>query len=308
MNFTFETATRYLTTLGYYFEVSDLGGGLWKRWTPNMESYSDLRESQIIELAAKIRRLAIIAKLAANDRNGVYTDADSIAEGHEPLTLEGAEAAHVAAFGVPYVTQDEIDNWSNQNPATPLQRIAAEGFTLDGGRIVGPGKFEGEPGYVFCFWSDANEGFYDDDKDGVYTFNLSPAHDYAIDFPTLADYAEIRLWEDSNGFVYHRLLTSDELAKLQADELDLSQRTLEYDVMSCFLPLIFNGDDSGLEPEDIAAFEQWSNAENLAEGHFSHDSSGDDYGHCDILGTWGETCRVQYILRVNPVTGKRLGE
>ena len=38
------------------------------------------------------QRQDAIAALQANDRNGIYTDADAEAEGYAPLTLEQARA------------------------------------------------------------------------------------------------------------------------------------------------------------------------------------------------------------------------
>lgn len=44
----------------------------------------------VVFLLNKGNREQIIKWLSWNDKNGVYTDEDSIAEGYEPLTLDSA--------------------------------------------------------------------------------------------------------------------------------------------------------------------------------------------------------------------------
>ena len=52
----------------------------------------DLRHSEAFQLAllSSGTREDIIAWLVWNDRNGIYTDEDSVAEDYPPLTLESA--------------------------------------------------------------------------------------------------------------------------------------------------------------------------------------------------------------------------
>ena len=71
----------------------------------------------------------------------------------------------------------------------------------DQGRIIDPGKFEGEPWWVLHFWSAGLDGGADEDVDGVMKFRLS--YDDREDYPELADYDTLWIWEDNQGFVHH---------------------------------------------------------------------------------------------------------
>ena len=79
------------------------------------------------------------------------------------------------------------------------------------GYTASPGKFEGEPAYVRYFWSDIMDGFGE-------PFVLDGAHADILDiepgeqelFGIESQYEYIVLWEDDNGFVFHRLLTREE--------------------------------------------------------------------------------------------------
>src|SRR5215211_4995867 len=44
-------------------------------------------------------------------------------------------------------------------------------YDVENGQITSPGKFEGEPVYTPYFWESYLNGFFDDDDDGVLSFN-----------------------------------------------------------------------------------------------------------------------------------------
>lgn len=76
------------------------------------------------------------------------------------------------------------------------------------GRITQPGKFEGEPIFAPYFWQVGLEGFADSDNGKVYTFRfVNGCTDFAL-WPELKRWLgrkrTIRLFEDSQGFVYCR--------------------------------------------------------------------------------------------------------
>lgn len=52
---------------------------------------------------------------------------------------------------------------------------------------------------------------------------------------------------------------------------------LEYTIPSYFLSYIFNGDDSGIDPEDVDAWTEFENGERLPRGHWAtvEDESGE---------------------------------
>lgn len=68
------------------------------------------------------------------------------------------------------------------------------------GTIVSPGKFEGEQYYAPYFYRLSLDGGYDDIVDDVYIFNINE-EDW-IKYPELKDSKFIRLYEDSQGFIY----------------------------------------------------------------------------------------------------------
>lgn len=67
------------------------------------------------------------------------------------------------------------------------------------GRIVSPGKFEGESDYLPMYWDAYLMGMCDDDDGEVLTFEVT-ADDKAR-FPTLGQTKQVRLYEDEQGFV-----------------------------------------------------------------------------------------------------------
>jgi hypothetical protein len=67
------------------------------------------------------------------------------------------------------------------------------------GVIRSPGKFEGEMLYVPYFWDAFLNGCADGDDGEVLTFIVDS--DDVREFPELADAKQVRLYEDSQGFV-----------------------------------------------------------------------------------------------------------
>lgn len=67
-----------------------------------------------------------------------------------------------------------------------------------------PGKFEGEPDYVPSFWDRALSGEADDDRDGTFIFHITE-EDHSR-YPELPVGARLYLVEDSDGFVFSRLV------------------------------------------------------------------------------------------------------
>ena len=67
-----------------------------------------------------------------------------------------------------------------------------------------PGKFEGEGAFVEAFWNKALEGLADEDRDGAFIFNISEK-DHK-EYPELPVGSRLYLVEDSNGFVFSRLV------------------------------------------------------------------------------------------------------
>lgn len=79
-------------------------------------------------------------------------------------------------------------------------------YNVKNGRIVSPGKFEGEPVFAPHFWELGLEGFSDDDEVGVFKFQIKqddPEHEM---FPELAGFCglngTLRIREDDQGFVH----------------------------------------------------------------------------------------------------------
>jgi len=78
-------------------------------------------------------------------------------------------------------------------------------YDVRDGRIVSPGKFEGEPIFSPYFWDIGLSGFADDDDGKVYTFRIAkddPAHS---EFPELRKWLgkrrTVRIYETETGFV-----------------------------------------------------------------------------------------------------------
>ena len=72
----------------------------------------------------------------------------------------------------------------------------------DAGFITNPGKFEAEPLYVPYFWDLGLNGFFDNDDNHVFMFNIKD-EDKKM-FPELEkeNIRTIFVWEDDQGFVH----------------------------------------------------------------------------------------------------------
>lgn len=77
-------------------------------------------------------------------------------------------------------------------------------FSVDEhGRIVSPGKFEGEMIYVPYFWQQGLDGCADDDDGETFSFEIGD--DERQQFPELGDAKRIALSESESGFVFARI-------------------------------------------------------------------------------------------------------
>jgi hypothetical protein len=98
------------------------------------------------------------------------------------------------------------------------------GYKIENGRIVSPGKFEGDPVWVPYFWDLALEGMgtesslyheseSDDDTGPMVNTFMVQSGDVHL-FPELAalssDAIAISVWEDDNGFVRHEVTTGND--------------------------------------------------------------------------------------------------
>lgn len=72
-------------------------------------------------------------------------------------------------------------------------------YKVKDGRIVSPGKFEGEPIYAVAFWDAALNGMADDDNENGFEFDLTD-EDHT-EWPELEGCDHILLVESDNGFV-----------------------------------------------------------------------------------------------------------
>ena len=74
------------------------------------------------------------------------------------------------------------------------------------GRIIQPGKFEGEPVFAPHYWGLGLEGFSDGDTGTVYTFRFKNGCDDFREWPELKQWLgrkrTLRMFEDSVGFVH----------------------------------------------------------------------------------------------------------
>jgi len=77
----------------------------------------------------------------------------------------------------------------------------SNGYSIDeSGTIISLGKFEGEQYYAPYFYDLYLNGSYDDIVDDVYIFNIIK-EDW-IKYPELKDSKFVKLYEDSQGFIY----------------------------------------------------------------------------------------------------------
>lgn len=85
-------------------------------------------------------------------------------------------------------------------------------YDMLNGRIVSPGKFEGEPIYVPYFWDMTLSGCapdeeFDEDGNHIYSCHVH-AEDHAQFPEELRLVACVYLWEDEQGFVHSQAFTS----------------------------------------------------------------------------------------------------
>lgn len=86
----------------------------------------------------------------------------------------------------------------------------SDGFVIDGAGVIrSPGKFEGEPRFVAAYWEDVLSGFEDETgPDNEAIFRLTE-EDWTR-WPDLEGCAALAVWEDVQGFVYHRTFSTIE--------------------------------------------------------------------------------------------------
>lgn len=79
-----------------------------------------------------------------------------------------------------------------------------EGYKACNGRIISPGKFEGEPDFAPSFWFAGLEGLSDSDDGETFTFRITK--DDKEKFPNLKSWIGrgrvLKMREDSQGFVH----------------------------------------------------------------------------------------------------------
>ncbi len=78
----------------------------------------------------------------------------------------------------------------------------------------------------------------------------------------------------------------------------MPKEVIDYTVLSCFLTYAINGDDSGLEPHEIEA---WDNEFKAYSGNDYHFSTPEDevdsfFARCDITGMRGDCSTLQVVV------------
>jgi hypothetical protein len=77
-----------------------------------------------------------------------------------------------------------------------------------------PGKFENEPAWVVKFYEEIMSGYvahtYQDQETGQEFDVIEVLDEDEKEFPELAGYGLVMLWEDDNGFVYKTRYTDQE--------------------------------------------------------------------------------------------------
>ena len=74
-----------------------------------------------------------------------------------------------------------------------------DGYEVRDGRIVSPGKFEGEPVWAPYFYEALLDGGADEDDGEVSTFEVTD--DDRAEHPTLRGVIRVRMWVRDDGFV-----------------------------------------------------------------------------------------------------------
>jgi hypothetical protein len=86
--------------------------------------------------------------------------------------------------------------------------------------ITDPGKFEGEPEFMLTVWTWVMDGIYDENIDdgdtcvSVYRLDTE-LRDMTDTHGTTDDY--LLVWETSQGFVYHRFMSEEQLNRYRAE-------------------------------------------------------------------------------------------
>ena len=85
-------------------------------------------------------------------------------------------------------------------------------YQVKAGRIVSPGKFEGEPAFVPTLWQSGLEGCADVDSGEEYFFGYECQHDADVDHPGIWPFlgrkaGTVILSEDDQGFVHAYAVT-----------------------------------------------------------------------------------------------------
>lgn len=83
--------------------------------------------------------------------------------------------------------------------------IAQQYEINENGVITSPGKFEREMYYAVYFYECLNEGNYDylirdDEEDEIFVFEVNDTD--RVGMPELEGLSQVKLFEDSNGFVF----------------------------------------------------------------------------------------------------------
>ena len=101
---------------------------------------------------------------------------------------------------------------------------------------------------------------------------------------------------------------ADEIEELKETIADLQQQLdderspfekYEYIIGSHFLPSIFNGDDTGLEQEEIDDLAAFCSRAETGDGHWSGGDEDDhlEFAECDVTGLRGDCYRVIWNRR-----------
>ena len=74
----------------------------------------------------------------------------------------------------------------------------------------------------------------------------------------------------------------------------------QYEVLSCFLPLIFNGDSDGLSESELAQWQEFEGEVVACHGeclwHWSHDTGNSSFfGCCEATGIMGGIAEIEFI-------------
>lgn len=78
-------------------------------------------------------------------------------------------------------------------------------YQIENGRIVSPGKFEGQPVWVPALWSIALEGLADSDDGETFGFTIPKGDPLRVEYPELDAWLgrrrSVRLIQSDSGFI-----------------------------------------------------------------------------------------------------------